>query len=419
MAGILILTLGSRGDVQPYVALSRVMAARGHSVTFSAGQGFSNLIPDQVDYLPLSVDMEALLKTPEMQAAMTGVRAKIKAFRSSRTMMLKQLDEMWQTAKQVQPDVIIYHPKAFVAPYLARALGVVAIPSFLQPAFRPTREFLNPLLGFGELGPRSNRLFGAAMIRLMRAGHKALLKGWFPRHGDVSSLPAIDVLSGFHPRTRELPRLYAHSTALVPKPADWGAGDHVTGDWHDPAPTAWTPDAELERFLKAGPPPIYIGFGSMPGTDGKKVTDTVLSAVRATGQRAILSVGWGGLQKRPSTDAIHFIDNAPHDWLFPYCRAVVHHGGAGTTHAGLRHGRPTLVCPHFGDQPFWGRRVAGLGAGPDPIPVRSLTADALVGALRTLEDSTFAESAARVAQAMAREHGAATAASLVEGALGP
>ncbi|MEO0375447.1 MAG: glycosyltransferase, partial [Cyanobacteria bacterium P01_A01_bin.17] len=210
MASILILTLGSRGDVQPYIALASALARHGHVVTLSTGQGFSELVPAQVAYVPMSMDMEVLLREPEMQAAMQGVRAMIRAFRTSRAMMQQQLDEMWEITQQVRPDAIIYHPKAFPAPYFARALGIVAIPSFLQPAFQPSREFLNPLLGFREIGPCSNRLFGAAMIRLMRFGHDALLKGWLPRHADVSQTPTLDVLAGYHPGRYMPPRLYAH-----------------------------------------------------------------------------------------------------------------------------------------------------------------------------------------------------------------
>ncbi len=417
MAGILILTLGSRGDVQPYVALARELARRNHDVTLSAGKGFHSLMPEDVTYKPMSVDMEALLRDPEMRAAMHGVRARIKTFRRSRSMMQQQLDEMWDITQQSRPDAIIYHPKAFLAPYLARAHGIVAIPSFLQPAFQPTEAFLNPLLGFREIGPRSNRLSGRAMIGLMRFGHRALLKDWFPRHVEVSRIPALDVLAGYHPDGQIPPRLCAHSACLVPKPADWGAQDYVTGDWHDPSSPPWSPLEDLIAFLKDGPPPVYIGFGSMPAANGAEITDTVLGALERTGQRAILSVGWGGLETRDNTDTLHCISQAPHDWLFPRCRAVVHHGGAGTTHAGLRHARPILVCPYFGDQPFWGRRVAAIGTGPNPIPIRSLSVETLAPALQALEDGSFTENASTVAQCMAQETGPATAADLVERAL--
>ena len=155
----------------------------------------------------------------------------------------------------------------------------------------------------------------------------------------------------------------------------------------------------------------------MPALNGTTVTDTVLAALSRNRQRAVLSVGWGGLEAQQSTQTVHYIDQAPHDRLFPRCRAVVHHGGAGTTHAGLRHGRPTLVCPYFGDQPFWGRRVAAIGAGPASLPVRSLTDASLAKALRGLEAETFAAGARAAALCMAKENGPAAATTLIERAL--
>ncbi|MEM9715335.1 MAG: glycosyltransferase [Pseudomonadota bacterium] len=414
MAHILILTLGSRGDVQPYTALAGALTQRGHKVTLSTGLGFDDLIPNDVEYKPLSIDMEALLQDPEMQAALHGIRTKIRAFRSTRDMMLKQLDEMWEISQQLEQDVIIYHPKAFIAPYFAQALGVIAIPSFLQPAFRPTREFLNPLLSVREVGPLTNRMLGAAMIRLMRFGYNTLLKGWFARHPEFPHPEPLDVLAGYHPRRRPVPRLNAHSSCLVPKPADWGLEEHVTGDWYDAETTDWLPPEDLNAFLNAGPPPTYIGFGSMPASDSDRMTGLFLDALNKTGQRAILSAGWGGLESRPNTDAIYHLTSAPHDWLFPRCRAVVHHGGAGTTHAGLRHGRATLICPHFGDQTFWGRRVAALGAGQNPIPVRSLNVSNLVEALTGLENDRCEKAAADIARCMSSERGTVTAAGLIE-----
>jgi sterol 3beta-glucosyltransferase len=126
-----------------------------------------------------------------------------------------------------------------------------------------------------------------------------------------------------------------------------------------------------------------------------------------------LSVGWSGLEARENIETVHFLKNAPHDWLFPSCRAVVHHGGAGTTHGGLRHGRPSLICPYFGDQPFWGRNVAALGAGPKPLPIRSLTVDSLTRVLSEPKENRYAEAARGVAQCMSAENGMATAADLI------
>lgn len=414
------MTFGSRGDVQPYVALGHELASRGHAVTLCTGSGFDDLAAG-LSYRPLSMDIEALMHDPDIQAAMKNLRGMVRAFRSSQAMMQQQLDEMWQVVREVAPDIIVYHPKAFTAPYFARMLGAVAIPSFLQPAFVTTGAFPNPVVRLPDLGRLGNRTTGALFIQLMRFGYGTLLGKWFAKNHDVQRTPKLDPISGYHPGGCSVPRLHAHSACVVPGLSDWPPIDHVTGYWFGSKTSDWMPPPDLAAFLSSGTPPIYIGFGSMPSIDGEETTQTVLKALRKTGQRAILATGWGGLSADQTVpDAhIHVLSSAPHDWLFPRCRAVVHHGGAGTTHAGLRWGRPTLVCALFGDQPFWGTRVAKLGAGPAPLSLKSLNADQLASALQRLEEPDIALAAQQVADCMTGENGVAQAADLIEDATRP
>ena len=170
---------------------------------------------------------------------------------------------------------------------------------------------------------------------------------------------------------RGQPILYGYSPAVIPPPADWGADIHVTGYWFlDPAED-WTPDAALTDFLAAGPPPVYVGFGSMSSRNPEATANLILDALARTGQRGIIHAGWGGLQRTDLPASVMMVDGVPFAWLFPRVAAVVHHGGAGTTSAGLRAGVPSVVVPFFGDQPFWAQRVADLGVGPAPIPRRN------------------------------------------------
>ena len=126
--------------------------------------------------------------------------------------------------------------------------------------------------------------------------------------------------------------------------------------------------------MVAGEPPLYIGFGSMGfGKNAATRGATIREAVRRVGARAVVATGWGGIDLTETSDKIFVVRDIPHEWLLPRTAAVVHHGGAGTTAAGLRAGRPTLVCPVLGDQGFWAERIFHLGAGPRPIAVRRLT----------------------------------------------
>jgi UDP:flavonoid glycosyltransferase YjiC (YdhE family) len=196
-----------------------------------------------------------------------------------------------------------------------------------------------------------------------------------------------------------IPATYCWSPALTPKPADWAPEITVSGFFFLNLESNYTPEPELAHFLAAGPPPVYIGFGSIVVDDPEGLTQTIFNAIIKSGVRAIVSKGWGGIggDAADIPEGVFMLGNCPHDWLFKHVAAVVHHGGAGTTAAGIKAGRPTVVVPFFGDQIFWGSMVARSGAGPAPIPYKKLTAENLAAAIGfTLRPET---------QARARELG--------------
>jgi sterol 3beta-glucosyltransferase len=209
--------------------------------------------------------------------------------------------------------------------------------------------------------------------------YRRLINQW--RHEKLGLPPFRDERS-LH--GRPVPKLYAYSRYVVLPPADWDENAIVTGYWFLDSASNWQPPADLMAFLASGSPPIYIGFGSMASEDAAKTTRLVMDAVCQSGQRAILATGWGGLSTSEVPDTIHILQSAPHDWLFSQCLAVVHHGGAGTTGAGLRAGKPTVICPFFSDQPFWGKRVFKAEVGVRPIPQKQLTVANLSQAMRTV-----------------------------------
>jgi UDP:flavonoid glycosyltransferase YjiC (YdhE family) len=178
--------------------------------------------------------------------------------------------------------------------------------------------------------------------------------------------------------------VYGFSPSVIPKPADWGKNIQVTGYWFLDSESDWTPPTTLETFLQNGSPPLYIGFGSMTNRKPEETTDLVIQALAHTRQRAIIASGWSGMSKANLPDTVFMVESIPHAWLFPRVAAVVHHGGAGTTAAGLRAGIPSIITPFFGDQPFWGQRVADLGVGTQPIPRKKLTVDLLAQAIQTV-----------------------------------
>lgn len=195
---------------------------------------------------------------------------------------------------------------------------------------------------------------------------------------------------------------------MVPKPKDWAENITVSGFYFLASPSTYNPPDDLRQFLETGPPPVYIGFGSIVVDDPDAMTNLIFDAVKQSGQRALVSKGWGGLgsDQMSKPDGVFMLGNVPHDWLFKHVSCVVHHGGAGTTAAGIAAGRPTIVVPFFGDQPFWGAMVARAGAGPDPIHNKELTADKLAAAIKfALEPATLKE-AKVMAESIASEDGA-------------
>lgn len=217
-------------------------------------------------------------------------------------------------------------------------------------------------------------------------------------------------LTGEPTAARGQPVLYGFSRHVVPLPTGTDRSRFATGYWVLPTTEGWAPSSELEAFLARKGTVVTIGFGSMASRDAEALTRLVLGAVRSAGVRAVLVAGWGGLKASTTGDDVFFADSLPHEWLFPRMAAVVHHGGAGTTGTALRAGVPSVVVPFTMDQPFWGSRVEALGAGPKPIPRKSLTEQRLADALRAATgDAPMRERAAALGAQLRAEDGVAEA----------
>jgi len=200
------------------------------------------------------------------------------------------------------------------------------------------------------------------------------------------------------------------SPTLIPKPLDWGSHININGFSFLNQASSYTPRDDLVEFLKAGPPPVYIGFGSIVVDHPDELTKMIFGAVKRAGVRALVSKGWGGLGEGEVPEGIYLIGNCPHDWLFNHVSCVVHHGGAGTTAIGIAMGKPTVVVPFFGDQPFWGAMVFKAGAGPEPIPFKKMTEESLAHCITTSLAPEIQTSVKAMSERIAGEQGAEEAA---------
>jgi UDP:flavonoid glycosyltransferase YjiC (YdhE family) len=302
----------------------------------------------------------------------------------------------------------------FVGLALAEKLDIPLVQAHYVP-FTPTGHFAGALVapGVSRLGRAANVLSHHLTRQMMwQQGRQADAAA----RQQVLGLPPAPFFGPYRlPRLNDTPVLYGFSPAVIAKPADWGEDIHITGYWFLEQEANWSPPPTLEEFLQRGPAPLYIGFGSMSSRKPEETAQLILQALAQTGQRAILLSGWNGLKAEKLPDHVLVIDSAPHDWLFERVAAVIHHGGAGTTAAGLRAGVPSIVIPFFGDQPFWGQRVADLGVGPQPIPRQQLSAARLAKAIGgVVGDQAMRQRAAALGAKIRAEDGVGQAVKVIE-----
>jgi sterol 3beta-glucosyltransferase len=406
---ILISTFGTQGDIQPFIAFGNGLQAAGHTVTICTSAAYRALV--EAHRLGYAFMDDALL---DLSRALLDGRGNMRALmRQMGPAMQRTIDNEWRAAQIIQPDVIVYHPKMLGSYHIAEKLGIPLVMAIPLPCYTPTRAFPHPFLATLRLGgwfnQRSYQLVGlsSAMFTGMTNRFRTRTLGLPPQRRFADLLVRAD--------GAPVPLLYPYSPALLPVPADFPPHVHVTGAWFLDRPAAWRPDPALEQFLDGGQPPVYVGFGSMSGKQAAGRAQIVLDALAQIGKRGLLASGWGGLEVTELPANVQLIEAAPHDWLFPQMAAVVHHGGAGTTAAGLRAGKPTVICPFLGDQPFWGTLVHARGVGPQPIPQRQLTVPRLAAAIdAAVNDPAMRQRAAALGARMQAEDGVATAVEVIE-----
>jgi UDP:flavonoid glycosyltransferase YjiC (YdhE family) len=394
---VLIVTAGSRGDVAPFTGLGQRLQQAGHQVALAAHGLFADVVRGcGLEYRPLPGDPVELVRARTAAPSPEAARSVFASF-------LDQLGEGVLAAAAADTDILLtaFGP-APVSRLVAQGLGIPSLGVYLVPGV-PTREFPPPgRPATGDLTPADNLAEGREMLG--RVG--ALYAESLPRLRTRLGLPATTTPAPADGSPPEgWPICHGFSPAVLPRPADWPAHVQVTGYWWPAGPTGWQPPAQLVDFLRAGPPPVFIGFGSMTPDQGERLNDIIAAAVGRAGVRAVVQSGWAGLV--PSGDDILGVGDVPHDWLFPRMAAVVHHAGAGTTGAGLRAGVPAVGVPVLVDQPFWAARLHHLGVGPPPLPLHQLTADALADALRTcLDRPAYRDRATELGHRISAEDGA-------------
>ncbi|MEM9216004.1 MAG: glycosyltransferase [Cyanobacteria bacterium P01_F01_bin.150] len=413
-----ILTVGSRGDIQPYLALGVGLKAAGYSVRLTTHATFKPLITRYgLDFFPIGGNVQAIVQGDAGQATIEAGRNPITILqeltKALEPLMKECLQQSWQSCQDV--DVIISSGTAFWGDDIAQQLNLPSFLGLLQP-INPTGQFPHPLAPTINLGSLYNQSTYQLLNRFYWQLFKPSIAPWRQTQLD---LPNPKSCPFFSDRWRHLPKLYGFSPTIVPKPTDWDASCHITGYWFLDAPTEFTPPADLLDFLADGEPPVSIGFGSMSSRDSEAMTTTALTALQQTGQRGLLLTGWGGITQTDLPDSVFKLEGIPHAWLFPKMKAIVHHGGAGTTSAALRSGVPSVVVPFFADQPFWGDRTLRLGTSAASIPKRSLSTARLTAAIRTaVESEPLRAKAQQIGRTLQAEDGVTAAVNIIKQGVG-
>lgn len=371
--------MGTRGDVQPFVALGLGMRAAGHAVQLVVPETFYELVTGYgLACTPITIEV----RHTQNGHTQTGRLPPHVMYRLAQKYMRQALDDIWK-ASQGTDTLILSDWGRIPGIHIAEKLDIPTLMGLTHPQqmrflFRETDIFGDPL-DRAKSVLRKQVLWHVALKRLINA--------W--RQEALGLQPASFWESERQIERRRIPLLFAHSPSVFPKPDTWPERFHVTGYWFPDRLPDWQPPQSLVDFIAVGPPPVYIGFSSMSNREIARMTTLVLDALSLSKQRAVLGIGWSDFGKLPALpDNVFAIDAVPHDWLFPQVAAVVHHGGAGTTAAAFRAGVPNVIIPFDLDQPFWAWRVHALGVGPAGIPPKQLTAKRLAHAIHEAVHNT-------------------------------
>lgn len=409
---ILLITHFTRGDVQPFVALSKALANRGHNVRLaSPGDLEGTVSRDGVDHFKLTEIASTLLANKSVREAIQGnyesVRGKwikLKIAQSLRSSMHLLRKEM-VLAAEWNPEVIVYHAVLPVDDVFD-SQGIPTIPVCLQPCYIPTESFANPRISMKLPKPLNRTSYMTTRIWNRTIGGSSL--SW------VSDRTRGGWRSG-RVRNRKPLALQAFSKHLFTSPPKYPEWAPVTGYWFLSKTTDLTPPPNLVDFLAAGPKPVYVGFGSMLGPNPAHTARTIIGALQGARARAVLASGWGGIDPTMSGDNYIVVEDVDHEWLFPQMSAIIHHGGAGTSGAALKSGRPQVVCPFFDDQPFFARTMSSLGVAPAPIRQNFLSAERLSIAIQEAVNSNIlSRNAHAIGSKIALEDGLRNATDLIE-----
>lgn len=404
---ITILCSGSRGDIQPYIALAVEIKKQGKDVCIVSSNSFGDFVRSYgVDFVPLSADLKTANVDPKLLDAAGNSTNPLKmllTFNKMKKYARLMVDEMYEACQG--SELIIYHPGCTIGYFAAQQMGIPSIMASPFPMFE-TNEIAS-VIAYGKTKMPIKTSYKMIQAMLWMASKTGVQLFWKERFGKLPE----NFGCPFERIDDKHPSIVACSNFVFPRPKDWNKNIYQFGYWFTKESDDYTPQKELAEYLNNGEAPIYIGFGSVfNGKDKENFIKIVTESLARTKMRGIIS-GMGKIDNLPTN--ILAIDGAPHTWLFPKCAAVCHHGGAGTSAAGFAAGVPSIIIPFSNDQFAWAHRSFDIGVGVKPIYKKDLTVQSLSSAIEyALSESVIARSK-QLGDSIAKENGAKHCASVV------
>jgi UDP:flavonoid glycosyltransferase YjiC (YdhE family) len=407
---IAILTYGSQGDVEPFIALGHRFCSAGHQVRLAGPEVYQSRFDlKRIEYIPLPGEPSQLVQDLVDQSRTN----RIGIFLSMSKFIIPLAVQVFESSRVACQDAdLILHSFLLTSTgiELGKELGIPTISAQLFPVFSTTSAFPAPTFPDLPLGGGYRRLTHKLVSQTFKWGSRYLYQRV---RKDNPHLPELTTWIPGDLGSAEIPILYGFSSHVVPQPSEWGKHTHLTGYWTLNNEDESEPAPAIRDFLEAGSPPFTVAFGSTQSKKLGDITRKVLTALTQSKQRVILVSGH--TDPGFSSPEVLQVDYVPYNWLFERSAAIIHHGGAGTTARGLMAGVPTIILPFTSDQPFWGRRVYALGAGPRPLPARNLTVKALTEAIdQALKDQEMRKSADRISKQLKKEDGTSQALKIIQ-----